>query len=142
MLIPLRNNLIVLAIADPDTWGSGIIIRPESTKDRADQGIVKVVGPDVRCVEVGDYVVFSPYSGMVLNVSEEGDRAILLSEDAIDCLITPANTQVSGLYHRTTELDFVPATAEASLLLIREAIQSLPRIIQVKKKWHLAQQAP
>ena len=75
MLIPRRDNILVAALDDPDTWYGSAIIRPESTKDRSDQGIVKAIGPEVQEVKVGDYVVFNPYSGMVVNDADEGSSS-------------------------------------------------------------------
>jgi co-chaperonin GroES (HSP10) len=141
MFQPLRNNLIVLAFDDPDEWkyGSLVLARPESTKDRADQGIVKVVGPGVRDVQIGDHVMFSPYAGKVIDEPEEGKKMIMLSEDGIDAIITPASTLVSGLYmYDVGTGTHFPATAEAAMLLVREAVSSLPRIAEAKKRWRLA----
>lgn len=148
MLIPIKDKLIVLALDDPDTWGSaGIIARPHNTKDRSDQGIVKAVGPDVKHVRIGDYVTFSPYSGMVINDADEGAKHILLTEDGVLTLVTPPTTLVPGLFYKSQFLntaidenasskeEFIPVTAEAALQMIRLAYHSMPRVIQFTNKF-------
>lgn len=141
MLIPIKDKLIVLALDDPDTWGNaGIIARPHNTKDRSDQGIVKAVGHDVKHVRVGDYVTFSPYSGMVINDADEGVKHILLTEDGVLTLVTPPTTPVP-LYYKSQflsekgEEEYLPITAEAALQMIRLAYHSLPRVIQFTNKF-------
>jgi len=135
MLLPLRNNVLVAALDDPSTWYGSNIIRPESTKDRSDQGIVKAVGPGVVEVQVGDYVTFSPYSGMVVNDADEGDKLIMLSEDGIIAIITPPTTMVDGVYFLDSEGWETKATSEALILLLRESYSKMPRVVEQKRKW-------
>lgn len=135
MLIPLKDNILVAALDDPDTWyGSSLIVRPESTKDRSDQGIVKAVGPQVKEVQVGDYVLFNAYSGMVVNDADEGNKLIMLSEKAVIALVTPPTTPVAGLFVKTNE-GYIEATSEATILIMREAFQKIPRVAELKNKW-------
>jgi co-chaperonin GroES (HSP10) len=135
MLIPLRDNILVAALDDPDTWyGSSLIVRPESTKDRSDQGIVKAVGPEVRDVSIGDYVTFNPYSGMVINDTDEGNKLIMLSEKGIIAIVTPPTTQVQGVFVKTEE-GMVPATSESLILLLRESYHQIPRVVEMKDKF-------
>lgn len=139
MLIPIKDRIIIAALPDPDTWyGSSLIHRPESTKDRSDQGIIKSVGPEVKYLRVGDFVVFSPYSGMVLNDADEGDRLIMLTEDAIIAVVTDPVTKIEPLYVRTVQdgkEEYHPATAEATILLMRNAYHKIPRVIQMTNKF-------
>jgi len=135
MLYPLKNNLIVAAVDDPDTWyGSSLIVRPESTKDRSDQGVVKAVGPEVRDIQVGDYVAFNPYSGMVINDADEGDKLIMLSEDGVLSRVTPPTTEVAGVFISTDE-GMVPATSEALIQLLRASFNKAPRFLELKDKF-------
>lgn len=135
MLLPLRNNILIAALDDPDTWySSSLIARPETTKDRSDQGIVKAIGPGVKEIDVGDYVTFSPYSGTVINDSDEGDKLIMLSEDGIMTRITPPTTIVEDVF-LSHNGEMIPATAEALILLLREAYHKMPRVIEQKRKW-------
>ena len=135
MLIPLKDNILVAALDDPDTWyGSSLIVRPESTKDRSDQGIVKAIGPGVKEVQVGDYVLFNAYSGMVVNDADEGTKLIMLTEKAVIALVTPPTTPVAGLFVKT-DAGYIEATSEATILIMREAFQKIPRVAELKNKW-------
>jgi co-chaperonin GroES (HSP10) len=135
MLHPLKDNVLVAALDDPDTWyGSSLIVRPEATKDRSDQGIVKSVGPETQEIEVGDYVMFNPYSGMVINDADEGDKLIMLSEKGILARVTTPDTEIPGAFI-STESGMVPATAEALILLLRAAYASAPRFLELKDKF-------
>ena len=135
MLIPLRDNVLIAALDDPNTWwGSSLIVRPESTKDRSDQGIVKAVGPEVKDLNVGDYVTFPPYAGTVINDADEGAKLIMVREKEVMTIVTPAMTEVDGLFVET-ENGLVPCTAEAALLLVRKAYESLPRVLEQKHKF-------
>jgi len=135
MLIPLRDNVLIAALKDPDTWyGSSLIVRPEATKDRADQGIVKAIGPEVRELRIGDYITFPPYGGTVIDDADEGFTLIMVREKECKCIITPPTTEVPGLYVKTDD-GYIPATAEAALLIIREAYHALPRVIEQKLKF-------
>lgn len=137
MIIPLRNNVLVAALDDPDTWyGSSLIVRPETTKDRSDQGIVKAVGPTVKDVQIGDYVTFSPYSGKVINDADEGDKLIMLSEDGIIAIITAPTTMVEDVFIAAADDGgTIPATAEALILILRESYHKMPRVVEQKRKW-------
>ena len=137
MLIPLRNNILIAGIEDPDTWyGSSLIARPETTKDRCDQGIIKAIGPAVRELKIGDYVTFSPYAGTLINDADEGDKLIMLSEDGVIAVVTAPTTVVENVIIATdVSGEYIPATAEALILLLREAYQNMPRVIEQKQKW-------
>jgi co-chaperonin GroES (HSP10) len=135
MLIPLKDNILVAALDDPDTWyGSSLIVRPESTKDRSDQGIVKAIGPAVHEVKVGDYVLFNAYSGMIVNDADEGNKLIMLTEKAVIALVTPPTTKVPNVTI-LTEQGPVDATSESLILLLRESFQRVPRVAELKNKW-------
>jgi co-chaperonin GroES (HSP10) len=135
MLIPLRDNILVAALDDPDTWyGSSLIVRPESTKDRSDQGIVKAVGPEVLDIRVGDYVAFNPYSGLVVNDADEGNKLVMLKEAGVIAIVTPPVTPVTDVYIHV-DGEYIEATSESLVLLLRAAYQKLPRVIEQKQKW-------
>lgn len=136
MLILLRDNVLIAALDDPSTWyGSSLIVRPESTKDRSDQGIVKAVGPEVKDLNVGDYVTFPPYAGTVINDADEGAKLIMVREKEVMTIVTPAMTEVDGLYVFDSDGEIIPCTAEAALLLVRKAYESLPRVVEQKHKF-------
>lgn len=134
MIIPLADNILIVAQDDPDMWyGSSLIVRPESTKDRSDQGWVKAIGPDVKEVNVGDYVMFSPYSGVVVNVEGEGDKLIMLREVGVIGILTPPTTEVEGLFLLTND-GYIPATSEVTMLLVRKTYHKMPRVAEIVSK--------
>lgn len=93
------NKVAVTPINDPDVSKGGIII-PDIAKERCDQGIVKYCGPDCVDTKVGQYVLFSGYTGTLVHVEGEG-RIIIMPEDFIVAeLVEPANVDVPGLYFR------------------------------------------
>lgn len=85
-LIPLRNDVVIIPIADPDVSEGGKIITPEEAKQRVDQGIVKYRGPDCIDVRVGDYVLFSGWSGRKITVDDEGVLYVM-EETFIECIV-------------------------------------------------------
>jgi hypothetical protein len=58
----------------------------------------------------------------------------MVKESELKCIVVPATTEADGLYVKTED-GFVPATAEAALLIIREAYNKLPRVIEQKLKF-------
>ena len=134
MILPIRDNILIVAIRGQDTWyGSSLIVRPESTKDRTNQGYVKAIGPDVQDVSVGEFVMFNPYSGTLLNDSAEGDKQIMISEKGVIGKLFPPNTTVPGLFVETTE-GTIPATIESAMLLCREAFETFVGEYAVQKE--------
>lgn len=111
---------------------TGLII-PDEALERCDQGIVKYVGSDCHDVQVGDYVLFSGYSGTTVRLEGEG-VVIILAEDFITCIIESPDTDVSGLFFRSTNGEYWPATYEMSVDLIRRAIEELRLPIRTPRK--------
>lgn len=133
MMIPLHDNILVMGQDDPDTWHGTMLIRPESTKERCDQGWVKAIGPHVKSVQVGDYVMFSPYSGTVSNVTDEGSKIICIAERGVIAILTPPTSEVEGLFVKT-DGGFIPATAETAMMLVRMTYHKLPRVAEILTK--------
>jgi len=94
----LDKRVAITPINDPDISPGGIII-PDEAKERSDQGYVKYLGTNCEELEVGDYVMFSGYTGTNLAVDGEG-HVIIMHKDFIICKLDPPNTQVPGLYYR------------------------------------------
>jgi chaperonin GroES len=100
MLKMPTDKVAITPIRDPDKSPGGIWI-PDIAKERVDQGIVKYVGPDVKDIKIGMYVLFSGYTGTLLRLEGEGDL-IIMSEQFIVCEIGEVdNIQVPGLYYRS-----------------------------------------
>jgi co-chaperonin GroES (HSP10) len=107
------NRVAVVPLENPDKIGSLWI--PEIAKERLNQGFVKYIGPDVVDSKVGDYVLFSGYSGQVVSVENEG-KLIVLPEDFI----------VAKLEMGEDELKMIPG------IFFKSSIQ---RDIQFKEVW-------
>lgn len=127
MITPLRNNVYIAPLQDPDRSEGGIII-PESAKSRADQGIVKYIGPEVEELRVGDFVLFSPYSGSVVDLEGEG-RMMIMSEEAVELIVdNVGDLVISGLYFEGKEGEFHPVNYEAIFSYITAELKRNPRI--------------
>lgn len=132
MLTLPKDKVAVAYIGDPDKSKGGIYI-PDVAKERADQGVVKYIGSEVKDIKVGDYVVFSGWTGTVLHIEGEGGL-IILPEDQIECKLHPDATPIAGLYHMSRDGGFFPATYESTLDLIREQFWELPRRLNLKNR--------
>ena len=58
----------------------------------------------------------------------------MLTERAVIAIVTPPTTKVPGLFVQSME-GFYEVTAEAAILLLREAYHNLPRVVELKHKW-------
>ena len=95
----LDKRVAITPVNDPDTSPTGLIIIPDEGKERSDQGYIKYLGTNCEEFEVGDYVMFSGYTGTNLAVEDEG-HVIIMHKDYIICKLDPPNTSVPGLYYR------------------------------------------
>ena len=116
----IRNKVAVEPIHDPDKIGS--IYVPDQAKERCDQGIVKYIGPEVTSVGVGDYVLFSGYTGQTIKLEDEG-ILIIMPEDFIVLKIEPPDTSIRGIYFKDEHGVFFPATYEQVFYLIARQMQ-------------------
>lgn len=107
------------------------IIIPDEAKEKCDQGLVKYVGPDVRDIRVGDYVLFSGYSGTTLRLEGEG-IVIILPEDFIVCKVEPPETDIEGLYFRDNTGQFWTVTYEMVTQFMRKKFEEMQPVKNVK----------
>lgn len=120
-MIQLQGNKVaVVPLFDPDQYGS--IIIPEIAKERADQGIVKYIGPKCESVKIGDHVIFSGWTGSTIEVEGEGIM-IFMPEDFISAVLEAPVSDIPGLYFRAKTGDYFTATYEQAMRLIAEAIR-------------------
>lgn len=98
MLKLTGSKIAIQAVFDPDKTPGGLYI-PDIAKERCDQGIVKYIGPKVRDLKVGDYVLFGGYDGTTIRLEGEG-VLILMREQAVKCIIGDIGTDVPGLYFK------------------------------------------
>lgn len=124
MLSMIKNKIGVIPLFDPDKSKGGIWI-PEQAKERCDQGVVKYVGPACKHVKVGDYVLFSGYTGKALQFEEEG-VIIIFEEEFVVAKFEGEimqETEVPGLFFEGDDRTFFPANIEFALTLISKALQ-------------------
>ena len=96
MLQVLRDNVAISPLYDPTETRGGIII-PDSAKERCDQGIVKYIGTDVKELQIGDYVVFSPFNGTNTHIEGEGN-VIIMPEDKCVCVLHPPRHLLENVF--------------------------------------------
>lgn len=121
-----RKNVAAVPLFDSLQTAGGIWI-PEQARERCDQGIVKYIGKDVKEVSEGDHILFSGYSGTLLDLEGEG-TLIILPERYVVAKIAydgteVANVDISGLYFRDTEGHYWPATYEMASRLIAKSLE-------------------
>ncbi len=100
MLQLVNDRVAVTPIFDADTSPGGIII-PDVAKERCDQGIVKYVGPNVKDIKIGQYVLFSGYTGTLVHIAGEGSVIIMPEEFIVAVLDEIENTFVPGLFYKS-----------------------------------------
>jgi chaperonin GroES len=77
---PLRNRVVIQREASEDKSAGGLIL-PHVAREVRNTGRAIAVGPEVRDVRVGDFVLFGRYSAQTETHEEE--RIIVMSEDDI-----------------------------------------------------------
>lgn len=81
---PLRNNVLLLQKAREAVSASGLVLMGDAEKG-IKQGVVVAVGPDVKYVSEGDFVVPDWKQGKP--TTYEGQQAAVISEDDILAII-------------------------------------------------------
>lgn len=117
------NKVAVRPRFDSDRSPSGLLIIPEEAKTRADQGIVKYIGPEVKDTRIGDYVIFSGYAGTLVNMEGEGKLIILPEDFLVFTLVRSFETAIEGLYFRDRDGEYFPATYETAFEIIAASLK-------------------
>lgn len=84
MIKVFGSKVVVAPIENPDMIGSFYI--PDIAKERLNQGFVKYRGPKTKNLKIGDYVLFSGYTGTLVHIEGEG-KLIILPERFCTALI-------------------------------------------------------
>ena len=100
MMKLVKDRVAVTPIFDADTSPGGIII-PDIAKERCDQGIVKYIGPEVKDIKIGMYVLFSGYTGTLVHIAGEGSVIVMPEEFIVAELDEIENVYVPGLYYKS-----------------------------------------
>lgn len=131
MLILKKNNIAVVPVMDSDKTEGGLWI-PDIAKKRANQGVVKYVGAAVRDISVGDYVLFSGYTGTTVRLSGGEGIVIILNEDFVNAKIgLSENIIVPGLFVRTKAYEYFNATYESAVPLLAAALEDFGKKMNV-----------
>ncbi|KKN35476.1 hypothetical protein LCGC14_0783280 [marine sediment metagenome] len=85
MIEPLKDNVIVEPVVNPDLIPGGITL-PERSRDALRFGRVAYVGPDVQGLKPGDTVILPTWNDDELEI--DGKKYIVLAEKAISVRIT------------------------------------------------------
>ncbi len=104
---------------------SGLLYIPDDSIRRANQGTVSIIGDKVTTVSVGDFVLFSGYSGTTIHV--DGIVLILMHEEFLTCKIDEELGEIPGLYLKDTFgiNSFFPATHDAVIAMLNDAREAL-----------------
>lgn len=127
MLTLPHNKVGCEPLYDPDTTASGRLYIPDVAQERCDQGIVKYVGDKVTLVKPGDHVLFSGYTGTLVEIQFEG-RLIIMPESYIIAIIHDDTIIVPGAYFRSREGEYIPATWEQLTNLAARALEKVNRV--------------
>lgn len=136
-MIRVPNNIVaIIPLFDSDFWNKDSkIIRPASTKERCDQGIVKYKGRDVPSeIKVGDHVFFSGYSGSLFELEDEGKLILIPVDFVVARLDDIPIVEVPGLYFRDKDGEYFQATYEMAMTLVRDGISMAPYFKKIDVK--------
>lgn len=120
MIHLIKDKVAVTPIFDPDRTAGGLWI-PEQAQERCDQGIIKYVGPEVKTLKIGQYVLFPNYVGTLMEIEDEG-QLIIMREQYITAIIGDIPfTEVPGLYYIDRYGEAIPASYEQVFGIVSKA---------------------
>jgi chaperonin GroES len=87
---PLNDRVVVSPIEEDEvTFAGGMLVLPDSAKEKPQQGKVLAIGPEVNDEEegkanlaVGDLVIYAKYSGTTFK-TRDGQELLILRVDDI-----------------------------------------------------------
>lgn len=109
---------------------SGLLYIPEDSIRRANQGTVIYIGEKVKSVKVGDYVLFSGYSGTTVRTDE--GVTIIMHEEFLTCAITDDVGIIPGLWLHDPNGLGEDAYFEAPILTVIELLNKARPTLDVK----------
>ena len=101
MLSMLDDRIAVIPVEDPPKVGSLWV--PDTAKRRAEQGVIKYRGENVKELKVGDHVLFSGYTGTRISYQDEGHLIVMKETDVLALLsgsgeIIMSRSQVTTIF--------------------------------------------
>ena|SRR5579884_1079725 len=100
-LRPLYDRIVVKRIEEQETTRNGIIIIPDSAKEKPQEGEVMAVGRGKRLedgtlvtldVKIGDRILFGKYSGS--DAKLVGTEYLVMREDDVLGILEPADKKI------------------------------------------------
>lgn len=123
MINPLRDLVYVTPIMYSNKVGSLFI--PDESIERCNQGVVKYIGPKVKDIKIGMYVMFSGYTGTTIRLEKDAEgTVIVMRERFVQMILLPPDTEVNGLYFKGTDGSYFSATYEMAMNLIAESFSN------------------
>jgi co-chaperonin GroES (HSP10) len=132
MLKVNKNNIAVVPVFDSDQTPGGLWI-PDIAKKRANQGVVKYIGSEVQDISVGDYVLFSGYTGTTVRLSGGEGIVIIMHQDFVNAKIVLSDPIiVPGLFVYSKADDmFFEVTYESAVPLLARALEDFGKKLNV-----------
>jgi len=120
MLQPMRRQIAISPIADPERVGSILIV--DTAKGRFDQGIVIAKGVDAKYeLEIGDHVCFSGAAGQIIHLADS--KIIVLDERYIYGVFKGHELEIDGLFHVDKEGKYFKATMSSAIEFVRDQLE-------------------
>lgn len=129
MISLLKDRIACVPMFDPEMYGH--IVIPKTAQERCDQGLVKYIGPEVTSVQPGDHILFSGYTGTLVDLEGEG-LLISLPEEFITAKIEAPDTEIPGLYFRGADGMTFTATYEMAMNIIAKGLSQSPHFRDFK----------
>lgn len=101
-ILPLDNRVLVKLDKEPETFAGGelaLVRVPDSQGawfKRPKRGTVLAVGPKVKDLEVGDYIVSTSFNGVELNPRMVGEEDLMLIRE--EFVLLRGKRQDGGIY--------------------------------------------
>ncbi|MDA0739003.1 MAG: co-chaperone GroES [Nitrospirae bacterium] len=83
--LPLGDRVFVTYTEELERTAGGIYV-PDSAREKPQRGTIEGAGVDVKCLKVGDQVLFDKYSGTKIKI-ENDDCLILREEDILGVFV-------------------------------------------------------
>lgn len=92
--IPTSDRIFVERVESQSKSDSGLLYLPETAQERANEGVIRAVGPGRRTPEgklvpmnraVGERVLFGKYTGTEITIGET--TYVLMHEDDVVCVL-------------------------------------------------------
>ncbi len=80
MITPLKNRVVVELVAVEQETSSGLI-KPDTAKEKPQEGVALAIGKNVEDIKVNDKLIFGKFTGFDIEIG--GKKYIIINEDDI-----------------------------------------------------------